>query len=79
MLNTSVIYYLYHQNQNSKVTHSFSHVQDETVTIETVFPFDVAVKFVSTKVCDGNVRESIDLINVRSNKMTNPLFLFLAV
>lgn len=26
-------------------------MQDETVTIETVFPFDVAVKFVSTKVC----------------------------
>lgn len=26
-------------------------LQDETVTIETVFPFDVAVRFVSTKVC----------------------------
>ena len=26
-------------------------LQDETITIETVFPFDVAVKFVSTKVC----------------------------
>lgn len=26
-------------------------IQDETVTIETVFPFDVAIKFVSTKVC----------------------------
>lgn len=25
-------------------------LQDETVTIETIFPFDVAVKFVSTKV-----------------------------
>jgi hypothetical protein len=33
---------------------SFKCLQDETVTIETVFPFDVAVKFVSTKVCSYN-------------------------
>lgn len=27
--------------------------QDETVTIETVVPFEVSVKFISTKVCNG--------------------------
>lgn len=29
----------------------YAFFQDDTVTIETVFPFDVAVRFVSTKVC----------------------------
>lgn len=29
----------------------FCVFQDETVTIETVVPFEVSVKFVSTKVC----------------------------
>lgn len=52
-------------------------VQDETVTIETVFPFDVAVKFVSTKVRVGNFYKYNQTVN--SKAIIHPLFFFLAV
>lgn len=36
---------------SSDLLSSSAVFQDETVTIETVVPFEVSVKFVSTKVC----------------------------
>lgn len=42
----------------------FLYLQDETVTIETVFPFDVSVKFVSTKVCPVKPVEIIWVIEI---------------